>query len=135
MNQMAGTKVTHWYQLSLSLLLLASAIPPSVGQNGGLPTFATLSSENEYETINLQSLNVLVAVPVRQKAGAIPFSFMLLNNSGYWRGSNVNGPIFRNNGGFSGAAAMPGPPDNGWPIGNTRDPNDLCPDHVTHTIS
>lgn len=64
--------------LFATLLLLFCSIS-SVGQNtaDGTPVFASIENHDEY-SINLQTLDVIINVPIRSKtAGAIPFNYSL----------------------------------------------------------
>jgi RHS repeat-associated protein len=64
--------------LATCILLLVLPVS-SVGQNtaDGTPAFATIEHHDEY-SINLQTLDVIINVPIRSKAaGAIPFNYSL----------------------------------------------------------
>jgi RHS repeat-associated protein len=83
----------------------------------GVPPFSSWSDE-----VNVSSLNILVSVPIRTKAGAIPFAFQvsqnvnLQNSGGQWFSS----PQFRSFAGFDGDIAGPRH-------------RQTCPDGVTKT--
>jgi hypothetical protein len=42
-------------------------------QNGGIPGFSSIES-HQYDSINLQNLSVVLNIPIRAKAGPIPFN-------------------------------------------------------------
>jgi len=68
--------ITKYCLLSVSALLSTLAY----GQvSGGTPAFSAYDS-HEVDTINLLNNNIILNVPVRSKAGVIPFSYALSGN-------------------------------------------------------
>jgi hypothetical protein len=71
----------HRFAGMLTVVLLV--VPISVAQNdaaAGILPFSTQAG-GTYDSIDLASSNILVAVPIRSKAGKEPFSFKLVSNS------------------------------------------------------
>jgi len=58
---------------------------------GVIPIFSTLEP-HEYDTINLATLGIQLNVPVRSKAGHIPFSFSLKGAAQIQYMTNINPP-------------------------------------------
>src|SRR5882724_812363 len=116
--------------LTFAALLLSSA--PSYAQNtaDGTPAFASVENHGDY-SINLQNLDVILNVPVRDKAaGAIPFQYSLNYNSECVPQFVPGGPKWdcgfegtTHNIGMLGLSARP--TATGVPY--------LCPDGVTYT--
>lgn len=116
------------FTLRFAAVLLACV--PGVGQNtmDGLPAFVSTEDHGDY-IINLQNLDVVVQVPIRDKTtGAIPFHYALgydsectLSAAKWYCG--YNNPTPRNLG-LLGLTAMP--TKVGFPY--------LCPDQVTNTV-
>lgn len=65
----------------LALLTVQAVFPNSASAQStpGFPPFATLQS-SPYETIKINDGSVLLSLPVRTKAGLIPFSYSLVSN-------------------------------------------------------
>src|SRR5258708_24153331 len=60
-------------------LWLVMAAPSLAQNNAGSVPFST-EVRDQYDTIDLSNLNILVNVPVRQKTGAIPFNYRVAGN-------------------------------------------------------
>src|SRR5580704_7216606 len=65
------------------------------GPNPGLYPFATVSP-TDFDTINVANLNIMLQVPVHNKAGVadLPFTFALNGNSAISKYDNGHGSIF-----------------------------------------
>lgn len=89
------TQIPLWQLLLMIFVLLSCVI--SVAQQqpdaGVIPGFSTVES-HEYDTVNLGTLAIELNVPVRSKAGHIPFSFHLAGASQISRIENVQGNNF-----------------------------------------
>jgi hypothetical protein len=68
-------------KIALAVLMFSSSLIFGQTGPGVIQPFSTLET-HEYETINLDNLNIELNVPVRPKAGHIPFSFRLKGSSG-----------------------------------------------------
>jgi len=66
--------------LCLSFCLFSYRLPLFGQSNLGTPSWSIYDG-GEYDTLNLQNLNVSLNIPVMSKAGAIPFNFALSNGS------------------------------------------------------
>ena len=69
-----------WAVYLVSLLSFAGHAHAQV--NSGTPSFSAYDS-HQYDTINLQNLNVTLSMPVMSKSGAFPFSAALAGGNSY----------------------------------------------------
>jgi RHS repeat-associated protein len=90
-------------RLRLPTPLLASVLlvsPFAFGQ--AIPEFSTIET-HEYDTINLATLGLQLNVPIRTKAGHIPFSFHLTGTSQITVTQNTQASFFQGGTGLSGS--------------------------------
>src|SRR4051812_19452404 len=73
----------------------------------GLPNFGT-SESHQYETINLQNLNIVVHIPVRNKSAHYPMSYSITANNNLYKFTNRQGTV-EIRGGFALAAGSDSP--------------------------
>jgi RHS repeat-associated protein len=106
--------------------------------NGSSPTFSAVES-HQIDSINMQDLSIILTVPVRDKSGAIPFSYTLNGSSSCLKGtywscgigltSNVQWQRYALTGigpGLAGGYSAK-------PLGGSA--FYLCPDGVTYTMN
>lgn len=107
--------------ITLAVLMCLTSL--AFGQ--GLPTFSATDG-GQYDTINLQSGAIIVSIPVRSKAGLVPFSFNLVNNNQVMSFPGI---------GISGLFAENTPVLHGWSdLQYSTHPNTPCPGGGTTTL-
>lgn len=84
-------RTTSWRAVeAVGLLLLGCILLQAQNDpNAGVPTFATTVG-GAYDTVDLATSGILLRIPLRTKAGKLPFSYSLVGNSHAYVWANVN---------------------------------------------
>ena len=76
----------HLLRFTVCSVLMHVGLPLSAQNNLGTPNFSTIEP-HQYDSINLQNLNISINIPVRSKSAGMPISYSLSSNNSLYPGA------------------------------------------------